>query len=211
MFWLWTEICRSEMNAEWSNKGGGGWFPELYANQPSLTHSSECKCLLNVTPHTHARTHTRPAHAHTLALNTKQLLLVCDIITPAGETQARRAAVIAVTHGERVRRKSNVWFCARVCLYVYMLVCSGDSVSVLETKFFGDGAAVFRICCCDFELDACAVFLVFHMWCLNSQIYGGGWASNPYCHAAYTMHFSTIPSGVASVSCHNGFTSVILF
>lgn len=43
------------------------------------------------------------APAHTLALNIKQLLLVCDIITPAGETQARQAGVIAVTRGERVR------------------------------------------------------------------------------------------------------------
>lgn len=56
--WVRTEICQCEMNAEWSNKGGDGCFPEIYANQLSLTHSSKCNCLLNVTSHTHTRSHT---------------------------------------------------------------------------------------------------------------------------------------------------------
>lgn len=45
-----------------------------------------------------------------------------------------------------------------------------------------------------------------------ADIYRGFfWVSYPYCHAAYTMHFATIPSGVANVSCHSDFTSIILF
>lgn len=45
-------VCQGEMNAEWGNKGGDGWFPEFYAKQPSFTHSAHCQCLLNVNPPT---------------------------------------------------------------------------------------------------------------------------------------------------------------
>lgn len=69
---------------------------------------------------------------------------MCDIITPSGETQARQAGVIAVTHGKRgeiLERATCDSACALACLYVYMLVCSGDSVSVeileMVLKFSG--------------------------------------------------------------------------
>lgn len=106
--WLRSEICQCEMNAEWSNKCGECWFPEFYANQSSLTHSSRCNSLLNVTLHTHSFCHTLTltlTHAHKI----KQLLLVCDIITPTGETQKRQVRVISVTHRKRWDlRKNNV-------------------------------------------------------------------------------------------------------
>lgn len=36
----------SEMQVEESNKAGDGWFPELYANHPSLILSPHCHCVL---------------------------------------------------------------------------------------------------------------------------------------------------------------------
>lgn len=129
--WLQTEVCRSETNAEWSNKSGDGWFPELYANQSSLTLSSKCNCLLNVTSWTHTHKH-RESHARD-TLNKKQQLLVCDIITPAGETQERQVRVIpewSLSHtgkGEIIERA--MWDCA-LCVCVCFCTFACNCVSV---------------------------------------------------------------------------------
>lgn len=39
-------LCWIEVKDERSNKGGDGWFPEFYANHPSLILSLYCQCLL---------------------------------------------------------------------------------------------------------------------------------------------------------------------
>lgn len=87
------------MQSEAIKVAAAGFLSFMLISRRLHIHPNASVC--SMSPHL-TRAHT-PAHAHTLTLNIKQLLLVCDIITPASETQARRAGVIAVTHGERVR------------------------------------------------------------------------------------------------------------
>ncbi len=100
----------------------------------------------------------QPWYAHTYTKCTElhfipnQLLLVCDIITRAGETQKRQVRVISVsvTHQNRWDlRKSNVWLKCLLWVFLCGFECVCVSVCVfahLAAIVFRDKAAVFQMC-----------------------------------------------------------------
>lgn len=128
--WLRSEICQCAMNAEWSNKCGECWFPEFYANQSSLTHSSRCNSLLNVTLHTHSFCHT---HSHTRSLTHTQNKTAVTCMrhhhTYRWDTEeASESDLLYTGKGEILERTMCDAWCVLACDEVGKCVCISEKV-----------------------------------------------------------------------------------